>query len=179
MISVCQQRLISIIFLFWSLTARGDGVMGRNVDKSSVFASWHRSPFNRTKVHYLHYYKLHRSICQSFSLLFLRMLMNRTLRYLPWVVLPPESVDAMPLKFGCIVWQTFYQPILMRFPQTADGYSEVPDAYLRSHFRSLLDFFSLLLKEMTFKFCPLLKSFKNRLWHTPCWEMLNFQLIAL
>lgn len=86
MISVCQRGLISIIFLFWSLTARGDGVMGRNVDKSSVFASWHRSPFNRTKVHYLHYYKLHRSICQSFSLLFPCMLMNRTLRYLPWVV---------------------------------------------------------------------------------------------
>lgn len=68
MISVCQQGLISIIFLFWSLTARGDGVMGRNVDKSSVFASWHHSPFNRTKVHYLHYYlqtaQIHLSIFQ-------------------------------------------------------------------------------------------------------------------
>lgn len=153
MISVCQQGLISIIFLFWSLTARGDGVMGRNVDKSSVFASWHRSPFNRTKVHYLHYYKLHRSICQSFSLLFPCMLMNRTLRYLPWVVTSTWVCGCNAPQVWMYSMINILPSILMRFPQTADGYTEVPDASLRSHFRSLLDFFSLLLKEMTFKFC--------------------------
>lgn len=153
MISVCQQGLISIIFLFWSLTARGDGVMGRNVDKSSVFASWHRSPFNRRKVHYLHYYKLHRSICQSFSLLFPCMLMNRTLRYLPWVVTSTWVCGCNAPQVWMYSMINILPSILMRFPQTAGGYTEVPDASLRSHFRSLLDFFSLLLKEMTFKFC--------------------------